>query len=169
VPGGVDRFGGFSRNHAGTLIVSEFYATRNRELGTAHPDYLGLILTAARKHRFPGDYIEQIEPKLPTLAMAIGSAQQIAMGQGSAGRFAMATPCSSRQAATSAPGGVKLALSVQSLASFRHEKPSPPPTSILPPTCSTATCRLCRKSAHWLCGCSLAQLLSILQHQHVAN
>jgi hypothetical protein len=61
VSGGVDRSGGFSRNHAGTLIVSEFYATRNRELGTAHPDYLGLILTAARKHGFPDDYIEQIE------------------------------------------------------------------------------------------------------------
>lgn len=53
VPAGVDRLGGFSRNHAGKLIVSEFYMYRNRELGTAHPDYLGLILTAARRHGFP--------------------------------------------------------------------------------------------------------------------
>jgi hypothetical protein len=61
VPGGVDRLGGLSRNHAGTLIVSEFYMYRNRELGTAHPDLLTLILSAARKHGFPDDYIEQIE------------------------------------------------------------------------------------------------------------
>jgi hypothetical protein len=61
VPGGVDRFGGFSRNNSGKLIVSEFYMYRNRELGTAHPDYLTVILNAARKHGFPDDYIEQIE------------------------------------------------------------------------------------------------------------
>ena len=61
VPGPVERFGGFSRNLAGTLIVSEFYMYRNRELGSAHPDYLADIVNAARKHGLPDAYIREIE------------------------------------------------------------------------------------------------------------
>lgn len=60
VPSGVDRFGAFARDPAGTLVVSEFYAYRNLELGAAHPDYLAVILRAARAHRFPSAYLEQL-------------------------------------------------------------------------------------------------------------
>jgi hypothetical protein len=61
VPSGVDRFGGFSRDQAGRLIVSEFHAYRNREFGRAHPDYLAVILKAARLHDFPQAYVDQVQ------------------------------------------------------------------------------------------------------------
>jgi hypothetical protein len=61
VPSVYERFGAFARNDAGTLIVSEFHATRNGQFGVAHPSYLSVIVEAARKWEFPDGYVEQIQ------------------------------------------------------------------------------------------------------------
>lgn len=61
VPSVYERFGAFARDPAGTLIVSEFHATRNRQSGVANPNYLSVIIEAAQKYGFPADYVEQIQ------------------------------------------------------------------------------------------------------------
>jgi hypothetical protein len=61
VPSVYDRFSAFARDPAGQLIISEFYATRNRQLGSAHPSYLAVIVDAARKWSFPECYIEELQ------------------------------------------------------------------------------------------------------------
>ncbi len=61
VPSIYDRFGAFARGPAGELIISEFYATRNnRSLGTAKPEYLNVILDAARHWKFSASYLDEI-------------------------------------------------------------------------------------------------------------
>jgi hypothetical protein len=60
VPGIYDRYGSFARGHAGELISSEYYGTRNnRTLGLADADYLAPILDAARHWEFQS-YLEEI-------------------------------------------------------------------------------------------------------------
>jgi hypothetical protein len=61
VPSIYDRFGAFARDPAGQLIISEFYATRNRQLGSAHPSYLAVIVNAARKWQFPESFVEELQ------------------------------------------------------------------------------------------------------------
>jgi len=60
VPHQYDRFGSFARTADGQLCVSEFYATRNQVSGQAEPAYLRPIIAAARRWKFPEQYIEEI-------------------------------------------------------------------------------------------------------------
>jgi hypothetical protein len=61
VPSIYDRFGAFARDPGGQLIISEFFATRNRKLGSAHPSYLAVIVEAAQKWGFPESYVEELQ------------------------------------------------------------------------------------------------------------
>jgi hypothetical protein len=60
VPHWHDRFGAFARTASGQLCVAEFYGARNRTLGRADPAYLQPIIAAARRWKFPQQYIEEI-------------------------------------------------------------------------------------------------------------
>jgi hypothetical protein len=60
VPHQHDRYGSFARTANGQLCVSEFFVTRNRTPGRADPAYLQPIIAAARRWKFPEQYIEEI-------------------------------------------------------------------------------------------------------------
>jgi hypothetical protein len=57
-----DRFEVFARTANGQLCVSEFFATRNRTAGRADPAYLQPIIAAARRWKFPQQYIDEMGP-----------------------------------------------------------------------------------------------------------
>lgn len=60
VPHWHDRFGAFARTASGQLCVAELYGARNRTPGRADPAYLQPIIAAARRWKFPQQYIEEI-------------------------------------------------------------------------------------------------------------
>lgn len=77
VPSVYDRYGSFARGPGGELIISEFYATRNnRSIGSAKPEYLSVILDAARHWKFDQSYLDEIagwaqsEPEIRNITRA---------------------------------------------------------------------------------------------------
>jgi cation transport regulator ChaC len=51
---------------AGRQILAMVYVARSRGEGRPRPDYLELIVRAAREWKLPPDYVRQLERRLPT-------------------------------------------------------------------------------------------------------
>jgi hypothetical protein len=59
-PTTVERFGGFVRDLAGTLMVVEFFSPRDQRAGRAPPDVIAPIVASAQQWSFPESYLDEL-------------------------------------------------------------------------------------------------------------
>jgi hypothetical protein len=59
-PTTVERFGGFVRDPAGTLMVVEFFSPRDQRVGKAMPDTIAPIVASAQQWGVPESYLDEL-------------------------------------------------------------------------------------------------------------